>query len=185
MSDIHYTVCYHINQSFNLFQIFTICQKKDPIKTTGWLLGSLPEWIKRGYIDDDGWNGLRDYVNDELLSPENLHIFKSVEEKRNQEREKLSKEDRLPTYVLSIVSGYVDSSKLTDFALKQIGLKDASIEMIREDYFDDTKRVTYEVKEPVRHISRKSNTNPSSSFFLKFKSIIFNLFSLNNYNISM
>ena len=131
----------------NLFQIFTTFQEKYPIKTTGWLFGSLPEWIKRGYINSDVWNRLRDYVDDELLSPENLHVYKSNEKKWNQEREKLSEGDRLPEYLLSIVSRYLGSSKRTESALKHLGLKYLDIEMIREGYFDDWKRINFEVKE--------------------------------------
>ena len=102
---------------------------------------------KKGYIDSDVWNRLRDYVGDELLTPENLHFYKSNEEKRNQDREKLSEGDPPPDYLISAASRYVDSSKLTDFALKHLGLRDARIEMIREDYSDDQKRINFQVEE--------------------------------------
>ena len=142
-----------MNKSFNLFQIFTIWEQTDPIKTTGWLLGSLPEWIKKGYIDSDVWNRLRDYVDDGLLTPENLHFYKSNEEKQNQEREKLLDGDYLPDDLLSAASRYVDSSKLTEFTLRHLGLKDSHIEMIREDYSDDQKRINFQVEEIYFRIS--------------------------------
>ena len=133
-------------------------------------MGSLPEWIKRGFVNSDIWKELGDYVAEELLSPENLHFYKSNEEKRNQEREKLSEGDRLPDDLLSVVSRYVDSSKLTEFALKHLGFHYQEIDNIRHEY-SDAKRINFEVD--ILHTFQVK----IYLFILKFK--------ISNYNLSL
>ena len=119
--------------------------KKGTLGTVETFLGALPEWVNKRYIHNDIWKELRDYIDDDLLTPEKLHLFLSNAEKRNQAREKMSKGDHIPFYIISVVSRYVDSSKFTNFALKHLGLHATHIEMIRENYLDE-KRRNFEVK---------------------------------------
>ena len=109
-------------------------------------MGSLDEWIQKGYIRKDIWEKLGNYLEPELLTREKIDQC-VAKEKQNPKREKLSEGDPLPGHLVSVVSRYVDSSKLTEFALKHLGLKDAHIEMIREDYSDDAKCISFEVEE--------------------------------------
>ena len=71
-----------VNKPFNLFQIFTLGRYKMPVEETWLFLGSLDEWIQKGYIRKDIWEKLDDYIEPELLTREK--IDQCVKEKQNR-----------------------------------------------------------------------------------------------------
>ena len=75
----------------------------------------------------------------------------------------------LPDYLVSVVSRYVDSSKITGFALKSLGLIEGQLEMIRRAYFDDEKCINFEVKICFQNSLFVRYIIHITSLFVKFK----------------
>ena len=123
------------------------------------LLGMLPDWVEKGYVDGDVWKDLSKFVNQETIasvlnksgSPVDVSIFRA------------NQADRL----FSHLSQYVYPSELKEFAVKRLGIRETRYEMIEEDHIY-AKRRNFEV-----------NVETNLTIFNDFYS---NLISLNLYN---
>ena len=114
------------------------------------LLGMLSDWVRQGFVDENVWKDLSEFVSQEaLINNESSPITTYNDEWALIEHQR----DR----ILSHVSQYIYPSELKEFAVKRLGLRETLYEMIEEDHIY-AKRRNIEV-------SVESNQTVCNEFF--------------------
>ena len=101
----------------------------------------LSDWTEKGYIDGDVWKDLSEFVGPEAIASALKQSDLSLNTLISDVPVSGAKEkDR----ILSHVSQYVYPSELREFAVKRLGLRETSYEMVKEDHIY-AKRRNFEV----------------------------------------
>ena len=101
----------------------------------------LPDWVDKGYVNEDVWKDLSEFWSPETVE---LALDKSDSSVNINNPDASVSRVRQMERILSHVSQYVYPSELKEFAVKRLGLRETRHEMIEEDHIF-AKRRNFEV----------------------------------------